>query len=253
MSRCAQEIEDPSPATPLAGAVPVKRSRAARWRAGVLIAVHVLLALHIGHWLATGSSVTPLEPSEAMEFSKEGIVNAGAVLFLLAILSTLVLGRWFCGWACHVVALQDACRWLLGKVGIRPKPVNLGLLAVVPWLAFVYMFLAPPIQRLLFGQSLAATGTHFTTSDFWATFPGLVTALVTFGVCGFAIVYLLGAKGFCTYGCPYGGIFGVVDQLAPLRIRVTDACEGCGHCTVACSLRQRNRPTSIPSSSTAVS
>jgi ferredoxin len=62
---------------------------------------------------------------------------------------------------------------------------------------------------------------------------------LSFAVVGFLIVWWLGAKGFCTYGCPYGAIFGVADRLAPGRIRVTDACEGCGHCTSVCSSNVR--------------
>src|SRR5207244_4171 len=51
----------------------------------------------------------------------------------------------------------------------------------------------------------------------------------------FMTVYFLGNKGFCTYACPYGGVFGLVDKVAPGRIRVTDACEECGHCTAVCT------------------
>ena len=228
-----QRIETPGESVP--GQVGVRASRAGRWRAIVLIAVHVLIAIHVGHWLATGSTVSPLEPSEAMQFSQKSVVNAGFVLFALAIASTLIVGRWFCGWACHLVALQDLCRWLLLKVGIRPKEVRLGVLGVVPWLAFVYMFVAPLVYRLRVGESVAVESVELTTPHFWETFPGLAVAILTFLGVGFAIVYLLGSKAFCSYGCPYGGIFGLVDQLAPMRIRVTDACEGCGHCTTSCS------------------
>jgi tetratricopeptide (TPR) repeat protein/ferredoxin len=48
-------------------------------------------------------------------------------------------------------------------------------------------------------------------------------------------VYFLGSKGFCTYACPYGGFFAVADKFAPGKIRVTDACNQCGHCTAACT------------------
>lgn len=58
-------------------------------------------------------------------------------------------------------------------------------------------------------------------------------------VCGFAAVYFLGAKGFCTYGCPYGGFFAPIDEFSPGRIRVTDACEHCGHCTAVCTSNVR--------------
>ena len=48
-------------------------------------------------------------------------------------------------------------------------------------------------------------------------------------------VYFLGQKGFCTYACPYGGFFGLADKLSPGKIRVTDACNQCGHCTATCT------------------
>jgi ferredoxin len=214
----------------------VRPSRAARWRTAVLVLVHVLIAAHFLHWWLRGRSLTPFEPSEAIQFSTEGVVTVGFLLFALAIASTLVLGRWFCGWACHIVALQDLCRWFLLKLGIRPRLVDLGPLRAVPWLAFVYMFLAPIADRWMAGLPLGATRWHLVTDDLWRTFPKTWTAaLATLGVCGFVIVWLLGSKGFCTYGCPYGGIFGVAEQLAPHRVRVTDACQGCGHCTAACS------------------
>jgi tetratricopeptide (TPR) repeat protein/ferredoxin len=213
----------------------MRASRVGKWRALALVLVHVLVAIHVAHWLETGRTMSPLEPSESMELSKRGLVNAGAIFFGLTIASTLVFGRWFCGWACHIVALQDGCRWLLRRMGIRPRMVNLGMLGAVPWLAFAYMFFAPILARLYAGEDLALHDVKLYTDSFWRTFPSWPVALVTFLACGFAIVYLLGSKAFCNYGCPYGAIFGVVDQLAPMRIRVTDACEGCGHCTATCT------------------
>jgi polyferredoxin len=138
-------------------------SHAGRWRALVLLLVHVAIALHVWHWYSSGRTLSPLEPSESMAFSQRGIVNAGLVFFALTILSTFVLGRWFCGWACHLVAVQDGARWLLGRFGIRPRPLQLGLLGSVPWLAFVYMFLSPIVLRLLEGAGLAPVGTQLVT------------------------------------------------------------------------------------------
>lgn len=210
-----------------------------KWRAAVLIGVHLIIALHIAHWLTTGSTVTPVEPSEAMAFSRASIVNAGLIFFAATILLTAIFGRFFCGWACHVVALQDLCRWMMLKVGITPRPLKSRLLLWVPVLAFVYMFLWPLAYRIYIGDSLAVRGSEMTTSHFWATFPGWIVGALTFLVCGFACVYFLGAKGFCTYACPYGAMFAAVDKLAPMRIRVTDACESCGHCTAVCSSNVR--------------
>jgi polyferredoxin/tetratricopeptide (TPR) repeat protein len=210
-----------------------------KWRAAVLIGIHVLIGLHIAHWLVAGQTMTPVEPSEAMAFSQSSIVNAGLIFFAVTILATAFFGRFFCGWGCHVVALQDLCRWLMLKVGITPKPLKSRALLFVPALAFVYMFLWPLAYRIYLGDSLAVRGTELETSHFWATFPGWVVGGLTFLICGFACVYFLGAKGFCTYACPYGAIFAAADKVAPMRIRVTDACEGCGHCTAVCTSNVR--------------
>ena len=226
----------PAARPPKAGCdLPVRKSTKGRWRAIVLILVHVLALAHILHWHSSGTSLSPLEPSEAHEFFTLGVVNAGFLLLAALVLSTLIFGRWFCGWACHVVALQDACAWLLGKLGIRPKPIRSRLLVFVPFFAALDIFLLPRILRSLDGQAWPSLSWHTTTDDLWATFPGLWMAVLTFVVDGFLVVYLMGAKGFCTYGCPYGALFTVADRAAKGRIRVTDACEGCGHCTVTCT------------------
>ncbi|MCZ6815634.1 MAG: 4Fe-4S binding protein, partial [Planctomycetota bacterium] len=83
---------------------PTPASRMGRRRAVSLILVHVLILIHIGHWLGSGSTLSPLEPSEASFTLLNGAINAGAVFLVVLILSTLIFGRFFCGWACHVVA-----------------------------------------------------------------------------------------------------------------------------------------------------
>ncbi|MCE9594215.1 MAG: 4Fe-4S binding protein [Planctomycetes bacterium] len=210
-----------------------------RWRALVLIAVHVLVLVHVAHWKLGGKTLTPVEPSEAMQTFELGYVNAGFVLFAVAVLLTLVVGRFFCGWVCHLVAYQDLCAWLLGKVGLRPKPVRSRLLVWVPLGAALYMFVWPSFARWLAGHGAPEWTASFQTDDLWKTFPSPAIAALTIAVDGFLIVYLLGAKGFCTYGCPYGAVFGAVDRLAPGRIRVTDACSGCGQCTATCTSNVR--------------
>jgi hypothetical protein len=73
----------------------------------VLATVQLLMIAHLVLWVLSrqygwwgGRTLSPVEPSESMEFVKHGVVNAGLIFFVLALLSTLVLGRWFCGWGC---------------------------------------------------------------------------------------------------------------------------------------------------------
>jgi polyferredoxin/tetratricopeptide (TPR) repeat protein len=272
---------------------PIKRSRTSGKRAIVLVTVQLLMVAHVVLWLVSretgwfgGATLAPVEPSDSMEFVKHGVINAGLVFFVLALLSTLILGRWFCGWGCHLVMMQDFCGWVMKKLGVRPKPFRSRLLLYVPLVLAVYMFLWPAAYRVAvvpldgalarqfggpphqdaahwvvrayrgaFGlagidlppEHAGVVGdlppwqisNHLTTTEFWRSFPGIVVAIPFLGICGFATVYFLGAKGFCTYGCPYGGFFAPLDKLAPARIVVNDACEHCGHCTAVCTSNVR--------------
>ncbi len=235
----------------------IRKSKAGPVRAAVLIGVHVIFLVHVLLWLRLGRTVSPVEPSESMQTLNTGLINAGFIFFALAILSTIVFGRFFCGWGCHVVALQDLCSWMLKKVHIRPKPFRSRLLLFAPLVFALYMFVwpvvhrtivfplaqkhaSPQIQALVGASPPFAWGSELIVEDFWATFPPLWVAIPFLFICGFAIVYFLGAKGFCTYGCPYGGFFAPLDKLAPGRIIVDhDKCEGCGHCTAVCTSNVR--------------
>lgn len=241
----------------------VKPSRMSPRRAIVLAVVQALLVLHVLVWWLSGRfgwfdgyTLTPIEPSEAMQTLELGRINAGFIFLLLALFSTLIFGRFFCGWGCHVVLLQDLCGWMMKKVGIRPKPFRSRVLVWFPLFLGLYMFVWPNFKRFIWLPVLetAAPGLlswfkpvapvqpwewHLTTTDFWATFPGVAIAIPFLFICGFATVYFLGSKGFCTYGCPYGGLFAVVDRVAPGRIVVNDDCEHCGHCTARCTSNVR--------------
>ena len=238
------------------GAPMMGRTRTGRWRAGVLILVNVLMIAHLIQWLIAGMTISPIEPSEAMETLEVGVVNAGAIFFLVAIISTIVFGRFFCGWACHVVALQDLCAYMMTSIGIRPKPFRSRLLVYFPFLLGMYMFVWPSFKRLALAPALESMSidwpvflkpvepiTHFSSAlvvdDFWATMPPWFIAVPFLFICGFAAVYFLGAKGFCTYGCPYAAFFKPLDKVAPLRIRVDDNCHQCGYCTSACTSNVR--------------
>ena len=169
---------------------------------------------------------------------QKGFVNAGFIFFTLAILATLIFGRFVCGWGCHILALQDLCGWLLKKMGLHPKPFRSRLLVYVPIIAALYMFVWPVVYRLFTEPQeplIPKFTNHLVTTNFWLTFPSVAVAIPFLCICGFMTVYFLGQKGFCTYACPYGGFFGLADKFSPGKIRVTPACNQCGHCTATCT------------------
>ena len=219
-----------------------RNNRFSRWRAASLVFVHVLILGHVVHWLVAGKTLAPLEMNEVMHTLELGIVTAGALFMLLALLATALFGRFFCSWACHILALQDLSAWALRRMRIKPRPVRSRLLLWVPIGVMLYMFLWPQVMRLLEGRAYPGLRflddeggwASFLTSDFSRNLPGPVVAILTFLVCGFVLVYVLGSRSFCSYVCPYGAVFGLADRVAPGRIRSRDACTQCGTCTAVC-------------------
>ena len=214
-----------------------------RWRAVSLSLVYLAFAVHIAHWKLTGQTLAPLELNEVMYTLELGIVTAGFLFMCLLVLGTLIFGRFFCSWACHIMVLQEACAWLLRKIGLQAKPIRSRLLLWVPPLTALYMFVWPQVLRAWESRSFPtfyfATDRErwasFVTSNFWRNLPGPWIIALTFLVCGFLMVYVLGSRTFCTYVCPYGAIFALADRFSPGRILVSDQCKQCGRCTETCT------------------
>jgi polyferredoxin len=211
------------------------------------------MAAHVVHWRLAGRTLAPLELNEVMYTLELGIVTAGFLFMSAAVLATMIFGRFFCSWACHILALEDLAAWLFEKLGVRARPVRSRMLLLVPPFAMFYMFVWPQAARFAVGRWPSAASllgrkpeftwriagdaegwASFATTDFWRNLPGPWIALLTFFVCGFVIVYLLGSRSFCRYACPYGAVFGMADRVAPGRILLRGNCTNCGLCTAGC-------------------
>ncbi|MBI5852530.1 MAG: 4Fe-4S binding protein [Planctomycetes bacterium] len=221
---------------------PVDPSRYSKPRAAVLIGVHVLIGLHIAHWLVAKRTLAPLELNEVMYTLELGIVTAGFLLMAGAALSVALFGRFFCSWACHILALQDLAAWLFAKAGVAAKPVRSRLLRFLPFGAVLYMFVWPQVLRLANGEPFPTLHVaspedpwaSFATDNFWRNLPGPWITGLTFLICGFAVVYLLGSRSFCANACPYGAAFSLLDRIAPGRIALKGKCTDCARCTAVC-------------------
>lgn len=214
-----------------------------RRRVIVLVLVHIAVGLHILHWKQTGRTVAPLELNEVVYTFAVGIVTAGFLLLVAATIASAIFGRYFCSWACHIIAWQDLFHWLLGKFGIKLRPLRSRALRLVPFIAALYMFAAPLVARMIAERSWpsfhlrsdAEGWASLVTSDFWRNLPGGWITLATLGTCGFVIVYALGSRAFCTTVCPYGALFAAADRVAPGRLISQGNCSGCARCTRVCS------------------
>ncbi len=211
------------------------KSRYGKWRALSLILVYVAMIVHIAHWQVKGQTMAPLELSEIMKALELGVISPGVIFIGIMLIGSAVLGRFFCSWGCHMLALQDLSHWILKKLRIRPIAVRSRVLLLVPFLTAGYMFFWPQIKRISEGRVLPEASARMVTTNFWRDLPGPLVIALTALTCGFLIVYMFGGRGFCTYGCPYGVLFGFMDRFAPGKIRAHTGCEQCGSCTAICS------------------
>ena len=218
----------------MSAAAHVPLSRPARWRIASLLLVHVLIAVHIIHWRLAGTTLSSIQLSDAGRFVAEGVVTAALFLFAFLLLVTALFGRLFCAWGCHMLAVQELCRFLLGRIGIRPLPMRSRLLRLVPVYAAFYIFLQPAVERWWRGDAPPDPTLMLATKHLWATLPGPVEGVAIL-LCGLLLIYFLGSLSVCKYVCPYGALLALADGVAPGRIRLTGDCDGCARCTAACT------------------
>jgi polyferredoxin len=61
-----------------------------------------------------------------------GAVGIGAIILIVAVASTLIVGRAFCGWACHMGSWQEVSTWLQTKLGIKREILHSRLTFIMP-------------------------------------------------------------------------------------------------------------------------
>ena len=201
-------------------------------RIASLIGIQFLILAHI--YIFGDEIIGSLDFQEFFHaFVKYGIVNAGALLVILAFIVTLIFGRFFCGWACHFGAVQEFSWWLLKKMGITPTTLNSSLVTIFPIFILLNFYLAPNLAHAL-SSPWEGISISLGIPEIWAFLPGFVIGTLTFIVDGFLIVYFLGRKGFCRYICPWGAFLKLPNSLAMFKVRNIGGCIESGNCTSNC-------------------
>jgi Fe-S-cluster-containing hydrogenase component 2 len=214
-------------------------SRPARWRIVTLVLVHLGIAAHIIHWRLAGTTLSSIQLSDAARFTAEGVATASLFFFAFLLAVTLLFGRFFCAWGCHMLALQEVCRGLLRRIGVRPRLIRSRVLFFVPVFAAFAIYFQPLVERAWFGKPFPTPKLVLTSQHLWAALPGPMEAVAAILLGGLLMVYLLGSLSFCKYVCPYGALFALADSVALGRVRLTGECDGCALCTAACTTGAR--------------
>lgn len=129
--------------------------------------------------------------------ASEGIATGGLILFILIFLSSLFLGRLWCGWLCPGGGLQEI------YFQINNKPAKAGMLNWFKYLIFLAIILLPLVSAIRSAGGLAAIDLLYGTEH------GISIAkhgayTIFFAQIAFftAFAMLAGKRGFCHYFCP---------------------------------------------------
>ncbi|MAJ44261.1 MAG: hypothetical protein CMF96_05895 [Candidatus Marinimicrobia bacterium] len=204
-----------------------------KYRIFSLFFIHVLILVHVaGFGQEYIGSVDFQEFFHS--FLKIGKINAGVILVFFALLSTLIFGRFFCGWACHFGAIQELSWFILQKLNITPKTINSRLVFILPIFILLHFYLIPNLDHAFNNPWVFSI--ELNKPNIWAFLPGLIIGLLTFFIDGFLIVYFLGRKGFCRFICPWGAFLKLPSALAIYKVRNTGGCINSGNCTRNCPI-----------------
>ena len=195
--------------------------------------IHFLIFLHvIGYGQNTIGSVDFQEFFHS--FLKIGTINAGVIMVFIAFFSTLIFGRFFCGWACHFGAVQELSWIILQKLNITPKTINSRLVVIFPLFILLHFYIIPNLDYAFNHPWKISIVTN--EPGIWTFLPGFIIGILTFFIDGFLIVYFLGRKGFCRFICPWGAFLKLPSALAIYKIRTDGGCIQTGNCTKNCPI-----------------
>jgi len=162
--------------------------------------------------------------------------NSSALI--TAVVLTLLLGRFFCGWACAFGAYNDFIYGISRKLFKVRYRVNEKLDSRLKYIKYAILMLIVIISWT-FGSTL------FSTASPWDVFGQLtdLPQIISSYAAGFAFLAAItvGAafieRFFCRYLCPLGAVFTIASRCSLFKIKMPkDKCGKCRACTSGCSM-----------------
>lgn len=170
---------------------------------------------------------------------QRGVTTRLVWTLLPGLLLVVLLGRFFCGWACPylpILAASNATRWFLSRLGVPLRDLK------VPRVSARVAMVGVLVGSSLLGTQLlplvyppAVIGREV----FRALFYGSLGA-GSFVVLGaFVFDTFISRAGFCRSLCPGGAMFSTLGALSAVRVhREVPKCTDCTVCDVVCNLGQ---------------
>ena len=151
-------------------------------------------------------------------------------LMLFLIISSIILGPFFCGWMCFFGFYQDICRYagsIFKKAPIEPSEKLQNILKFSRYLILL--------------ASVTIGGIFLFPNKVWGGFAGYLKGhieidFVFYFLILLGILSLFTRRFFCRYLCPFGAKLGLYSLLRPITINKSASCASCGICKSICPM-----------------
>lgn len=176
-------------------------------------------------------------PALIIEGAFQGVITGSFIVFGLLFLSSLLLGRSFCGWVCPGAGLQEACFRINGRRTKGGQFNRIKYFIWVPWISIIILssIKAGGFQKIkpFFQTEHGISIAEPSAFPIFYTVIGLITALSL----------SLGKRAFCHSGCwmapfmVFGTKIGRVLKWPALHLKADkNKCRNCHTCTKNCPM-----------------
>lgn len=169
--------------------------------------------------------------------AQQGIISGSFILFCLLLLTSLFIGRAFCGWVCPAGGLQECCFAVSDKKARGGRANWIKYFIWVPWVSVIV------ITAILAGGLRKIDPLYQTRYGISVSEPGAY--IIYFAVVGLIVIpsFAAGKRAFCHYICwmaPFMVIGTKIRNLfrwPALRLKADeDKCINCKACTKNCPM-----------------
>ena len=195
-----------------------------QWRLGVLMVSMLLFPVTIYYF----------SPYLIIYGAAQGLLVGSAIVFMGMYISSIFLGRLFCGYLCPSGGVSEACMLANGQRNLGGRRKIVKYVIWVPWLGLIIMlFISNGIKNIDF----------FFQTDHGISVSHIYAYIIYYGVVGLIVImaFIGGKRSFCHSVCwmaPFmqlGILTSRMVRTPRLKLEAeSTACISCGKCDKAC-------------------
>lgn len=178
-----------------------------------------------------------LSPYVIIDGAMNGVVNGSMIVFAGMFISSLLVGRLWCGWLCPGAGLGEAC------IAVNDKPVRGGKWNWIKWIIWFIWIGLIAYLAVSAGGYKSVNFFHLTESGISVDRPqGYIIYYIVIGIF-IALAWITGKRGACHYICwmaPFMILGRTIRNLfrwPALRLKSEqEKCIDCKRCTKACPM-----------------